>query len=431
MDRKDIIQRSLDYIEAHLKTEITAAELASAAGFSVFHFYRVFQSMTGMPVMQYVQHRRLLHAVYAMSTGTTGIEAALEYGFDTYPGFYKAFLREFSCPPQVFIREHKINRPVKPNLFTEETMTITHKKAAEILKHWNLENEPVTDIYYMGTGEKNEHTFHVGDRYVLKCTADADTLKKNAALASALENSGLCTAPLIPTAQNARYVENNGLFFFLTKRLPGKQTVPRKMYMKDGAEHARMIGEILGQLHLALAKIDLPLEEDNLLQKTEDVLPHTASILPLNHHFCEELATQLRALYPLLPRQIIHRDPNPGNIMQADDLWGFIDFELSAREVRLFDPCYAATAILSETFSDNTPQTLLQWLDIYQNILLGYDTVAVLTAEERAAAPYIVLANQLLCVAWFAEQPKYRKQFEVNCRMTQWLIEHFDGLRLD
>ena len=55
-----IIQESLDYIENHLQTEITAAELASKAGFSVYHFYRLFQAETGMPVMQYILRRRLL-----------------------------------------------------------------------------------------------------------------------------------------------------------------------------------------------------------------------------------------------------------------------------------------------------------------------------------------------------------------------------------
>lgn len=33
-------------------------------------------------------------------------------------------------------------------------MTVTHKKAAQILKHWNLSDETITDIYYDGTGNK-------------------------------------------------------------------------------------------------------------------------------------------------------------------------------------------------------------------------------------------------------------------------------------
>ena len=37
MDNRTIIQQSLDYIENNLQTQITAAELADMAGFSLFH----------------------------------------------------------------------------------------------------------------------------------------------------------------------------------------------------------------------------------------------------------------------------------------------------------------------------------------------------------------------------------------------------------
>ena len=39
--------------------------------------------------------------------------------------------------------------------------------------------------------------------------------------------------------------------------------------------------------------------------------------------FCKEYLNTFAALYPKLPRQIIHRDSNPGNIICADDQWGF------------------------------------------------------------------------------------------------------------
>jgi hypothetical protein len=34
----------------------------------------------------------------------------------------------------------------------------------------------------------------------------------------------------------------------------------------------------------------------------------------------------------------------------------------------------------------------------------------------------VILANQFVCVAWFAEQDKYTEIFEINKRMTTWLI---------
>ena len=103
MDNRTIIQRSIDYIEDNLQANITAEELAKQAGFSLFHFYRIFQSVTGMSVMQYILHRRLLHGIYSISRGSTKVDAALQYGFDTYAGFYKAFCREFGCPPSEYL----------------------------------------------------------------------------------------------------------------------------------------------------------------------------------------------------------------------------------------------------------------------------------------------------------------------------------------
>ena len=54
--------------------------------------------------------------------------------------------------------------------------------------------------------------------------------------------------------------------------------------------------------------------------------------------------------------------------------------------------------------------------------------MAHLTEEERKAIPYVILANQFVCVAWFSEQDKYLELFETNKRMTKWLLERFDAL---
>ena len=93
------------------------------------------------------------------------------------------------------------------------------------------------------------------------------------------------------------------------------------------------------------------------------------------------------------------------------------------RNVRIYDPCYAATAVLSERFPQDN------WLETYRNIILGYDSVVHLTEAERKAIPYVLLANQFVCVAWFGEQDKYRELFETNKQMTRWLLEKFEELK--
>lgn len=39
----------------------------------------------------------------------------------------------------------------------------------------------------------------------------------------------------------------------------------------------------------------------------------------------------LNSIYPKLQKQIIHRDPNPSNIIVTEEKWGFVDFELSEK----------------------------------------------------------------------------------------------------
>ena len=422
MDNRAMIQRSLDYIEENLQADITAEELAQMAHLSLFHYYRLFRQATGLPVMQYILRRRLLHGVYAMKQGSTKIDAALRFGFDTYPGFYKAFCREFGSTPSEFLNYSRAKRPYRIDLTKEEHMTVTHKKATQILKNWDLSDETITDIYYEGTGNKNENACYVGDEFVLKYTANLGKLKKHIEVSRALENIGLLSAVPVKTADGREYIQDGELYFYLTRRLPGKQLVSQRF----GDGDARFVGEIIGQLHLALHKIEDCVSEADLLSTLRDwALPRAKEAMGLPEHFCTDFLNTFSALYPQLPRQIIHRDPNPGNIICAEDRWGFIDFELSERNVRIYDPCYAATAVLSETFgADND-----SWLSIYRDILWGYDSVVHLTDDERKAIPYIILANQFVCVAWFAEQDKYAELYETNKRMTAWLIERFGELK--
>ena len=422
MDNRTIIQKSLDYIEDHLQTDITAAELAEMAGFSLFHYYRLFQQATGLPVMQYILRRRLLHGVYAMKQGSSKIDAALAYGFDTYAGFYKAFCREFGSTPSDFLESSRARRPYRIDITKEEHMTITHKKAAQILQNWNMGDETITDIYYEVTGNKNDNACYVGDGYVLKYTANLGKLKKHIEVSTALESIGLLAAVPVTTIDGAQYVQEGEVYFYLTRRLPGEQMVSNRFGAGDG----RFVGEIIGQLHLALSKVEDFVSEADLLATVRDwALPKAKAALKLSDGFCGEYLYTFAALYPNLPRQIIHRDPNPGNIICADDQWGFIDFELAERNVRIYDPCYAATAVLSETFGQNNDK----WLEIYRDIICGYDSVAHLTDKERRAIPYVILANQFVCVAWFAEQDKYAEILETNKKMTAWLIEKLEELK--
>lgn len=431
MDHRSLIQKSLDYIENNLQAEISALELAHQAGFSVYHYYRLFHQYTGLPVMQYILRRRLLHAVYAIRTGAKRIDAALAYGFDTYAGFYKAFLREFGCTPSAYLKKNRAKRPCSIMLLKEEHMELTHATAKQVLKHWKMENESIRDLYYESSGNKDSNAVYVGEAYVLKRTREAAGIQISQSLEVLLKEAGLDTQTPVPAPNGQTCVEMDGWFYCLYNRMEGSELTAVSLYGTGGESRARFVGEVIGQLHLALQAADIQGKESDLLGSVQNwALPTAKEILHLPDDFCQHYLAAFQKLYPLLPRQIIHRDPNPGNILAGEDRWGLINFDMAERNIRLFDPCYAATAVLSESFDESNGAKLNEWLGICRSILTGYDSVVHLTKQEQQAIPYVLLANQLVCVAWFSGQPQFAEIAQTNCRMTLWLISCMDQLHL-
>lgn len=422
---KQQLQKTIDYIEENLKTELNAMELADMCGYTVFHFYRLFQSATGMPVMQYILRRRLLYAIWEMQGDETRIDIALQYGFETYAGFYRAFQRMFHMTPTDYLKKGVVRKPYRINLFKEEAMHITHKKAQEILKHWNLDNVQLQDIYYDVTGNRNENAYLVGDRYVLKFTVNFGKMQQNQQMAALLNQAGLAAACAIPTVNGAQYVQDGEMYFYLTKRLLGKQMNAMRMYEGNIAAYT---GEILGLLHKTLEREDAPVEEKDFFESIKNwALQVTKDAMQLDEAFCNSFLESILQFENKLPRQCIHRDPNPGNIIVNGDEWGFIDFELSEKNIRIFDPCYAATAVLSETYQKGKRD---EWFGVYRDIIDGYNRTAHLTEEEKKALPYVVLGNQMICIAWFSGDEKFKELFEINSQMFRYLLNNKEKLQI-
>lgn len=95
---KEIIKKSIEYIENHLHEELTTERVASHSAVSMYHFHRIFQRYVGMSVTDYIRKRRLTHAAQVLvSTERAVIDIALQYGFP-----HKRHLREllkecFNC----------------------------------------------------------------------------------------------------------------------------------------------------------------------------------------------------------------------------------------------------------------------------------------------------------------------------------------------
>ncbi len=426
---REAIQKTLDYVDNNVKEDITAEELAEIAGYSVFHFYRLFQSAVGMPVMQYVLRRKLLYAIYEIVLGRKKNDVIYEYGFETYSGFYRAFIREIGYTPAQHLRDYKAKKPYRINVFQEEHIMVSNKLISEVLVNWGFQDEKVSDIVFPETGEISDSAKYVGSNMVIKYTANLGSVKKAIEISRALNNVGLTAPEVIPTTDGKEYATVGELYFTLTQKVEGQRVMASGLYLDDYKEKARFIGEIVGQLDLALSKIDTIVDEVDLAKTVSEwAIPALKGKINLNPEVMEKYASQFYELFKELPRQVIHRDPNPSNIILAKDRWGFIDFELSEENARIFDPCYAATAILSETFEEGNEEKLFTWVEVMKEVIYGYDSVVKMTDAEKKAIPYMILANQFVSTAFFAGKDKYEELYRTNKAMTEWIGRNIEKL---
>lgn len=110
----DAVQRMQDYIQEHLKENITLAKLSRVSLFSPWYSYRLFTQQVGITPADYIRRMRLSESALKLRDNSCRIaDVAFEMGFGSVDGYQRAFLREFGCNP----REYALN-PVPLYLFT-------------------------------------------------------------------------------------------------------------------------------------------------------------------------------------------------------------------------------------------------------------------------------------------------------------------------
>jgi AraC family transcriptional regulator len=113
LNHNQTIQTVLNYIDDNITKEISAVMIAGKAGYSTYHFSRVFTETIGISVMSYVTWRKLQYALYDLSQGKKVIDVAMEYGFETHGGFTKAFIHWFGFPPSLCHLRLHVNHPME------------------------------------------------------------------------------------------------------------------------------------------------------------------------------------------------------------------------------------------------------------------------------------------------------------------------------
>jgi len=416
------MQRILDLIEATLDADVTPAEIAEKSGYSLWHFLHLFQKEVGQPLCRYRIKRRLAHAIFAVSQGMSITDAALRWGFDSHSGFYRAFRRQYGVSPTVWLRTHRVRKPAVP-LLTEEVYKMLNRDVfREALNHWGLDL-PLTPVTYPHSGEISETAMYAGEEYVLKAYRDEQACRLAVTLAQHLQAQGIpvaCAQPL-PDGRTALPMAE-GVQMTLCHRVSGEPMKAADLIRDPGQGYR--IGAALAGLHRATAAL-----EDSVCADDEPYADHLLNwALPrvqgvLEDVFLVDFAAKVEKLRNL-PAALIHRDPNPSNLIDTKEGVGFIDFDLSRRFVRIFDPCCTMTAVLSEVFERDDLPWRENWPRFCKAVLAGYDSVSPLSDGEKAAVPTLMLGNEVLCIAAFAGSSKYKNVFDVNMRMLPWMLDN-------
>lgn len=129
------------YMHEHLAGEIDLAELAKVAGFSPFHFHRLFTSLTGETPQQYLMRMRLEMAANMLVKyfGYSITEIAMQCGFSSPSTFARAFKAHFGVSATAYraAEEKPVPVGVKPISFSRDDLPAL-KIETKTVPDWNL-----------------------------------------------------------------------------------------------------------------------------------------------------------------------------------------------------------------------------------------------------------------------------------------------------
>ena len=98
-----LVQKAREYIEKRKNEELSLADVAKAAGASVYHFCKVFHKATGLKFTDYVARVRLEDARTRLLNPNLRIsEIAYDVGFQSLTQFNRTFKRVFGQSPTEF-----------------------------------------------------------------------------------------------------------------------------------------------------------------------------------------------------------------------------------------------------------------------------------------------------------------------------------------
>ncbi|AGX43534.1 AraC family transcriptional regulator [Clostridium saccharobutylicum] len=123
---KETIASTIDYIEENLYDKISLDDISQYAGVSKYYLHRIFKSLTGESIIEYVQSRKLTRSIDELvNTNMRIIDIALNYGFDYEQSYIRAFKKAFGCTPLKVRSDKKpLSLIIKEKINTNDILSV-------------------------------------------------------------------------------------------------------------------------------------------------------------------------------------------------------------------------------------------------------------------------------------------------------------------
>lgn len=266
-----------------------------------------------------------------------------------------------------------------------------------ILTNWGIDCHTLEQIY--------ASAWRIDDSLILKTGKDIDSIRRHIAITDCLRRFNIPVAEIVPTLSKDVFLVSDGYYYVMSRQLPGKHI--ENIYDQDYCLIARKSGEVIANLHKALLDVQKEIKcwDNHLLAEMQGWIKafFDASCYPfISRQEFEAPLHTLERLSGLLPKQLIHRDLHFGNLLFEDGaVTGYIDFDLSQINYRIFDICYFALGLLIDGFSSEDKSD--KWFQMLKNIVQGYENKTILTCEEKQAAVCVMECIELLFIAYFSQ----------------------------
>lgn len=266
----------------------------------------------------------------------------------------------------------------------------------KILGNWNVSELVVEQVY--------DSAWQVGEQYVLKVYDNVSDLNRNIKMLSILGDRGIPVSGVVRTKTGTTYVKEGDYYYILTEKLRGSNIVQ----LREMPDMGSKMGAIIAKLHQAFHACESQDEfwNNSLLSEMEGWIAETLNNnqweLVRKEQF-ESTLSGLREVYDELPVGVIHRDVHFGNFLfDGGEFSGYIDFDLSQRNIRLFDLCYFMLGLLAE--EETIELSCEEWFEFLGQVFAGYSQEIKLSEQEISAVPYVMESIELLFAAWFIGQ---------------------------